>query len=138
MRPATVALVALVVLVPTTLLHSSATDSCDCELCCDSLFTFDGGTTDYAIANVGTLAVLVVFARFYTGAADTIILDNYCWRQWTYLDTLPKYASYFITPDTVPGDFEVPSLNHYYWTMSSGSLLVYGDYYPREVVTDKS
>jgi M6 family metalloprotease-like protein len=125
----------LLVLLPVSLLQSSGSDDCDCEICCDTTFTLGGEPEDFAVANVGTLKVLVVFARFYAGT-DTTIPDNYCYRQWTYLDTVPKYASYFITPDTVPNDFEVPSMNDYYWKMSSGNLLVYGDCYPREVVTD--
>lgn len=105
--------------------------ACNCDACCDTTWSMQQDyPTGYYVAHTGSLKVLVVFARL---KEDTLARGGNCWQYWN--DSLPDFASDLVTPDTDPENFTEPSLNDYYWRMSSGTYFVYGDYYPEVMVT---
>lgn len=114
-------------------------NSGDCLTCLDSTFVrvaspLDAYGVTSGVTPVGKCKVLVVFAmKSNDSSADT------CFDWPTTLgDTLPSWAISFIVNDSTPGDFPVPSINDYYFQMSHGRFVVYGEVYPRVVMSNES
>ena len=83
----------------------------------------------------GVFHGLVVFFRFAGDDADQGCTPRA--RQWSNPDELPEIADYVLSSTPDPS-FVDSSLTQYFYQQSNGSLILYGEVYPRVLVTDSA
>ncbi|HUF07933.1 MAG TPA: hypothetical protein VMO47_01345 [Rhodothermales bacterium] len=88
---------------------------------------------DADVPTSGVFRGLVVFFRFAGDTADQGCTPRA--RQWSDPDELPDVAAYVLS-DTPQPPFVDSSLTQYFYQQSNGAFTLYGEVYPRVLVTD--